>query len=328
MSAYAIALTRPKEPLERIELDLAPPGPGEVRVRLEACALGLRDWDVLTLDGVPRLPLIAGQEAVGRVEAVGEGVALGLGVRVAVTPLATTCAACSLCERGLERLCAQAQWHGFHRQGALATHGVFAAQHLVSIGDELSAHQVACLVGSGWSALGALRAAGVGAGQTVAIYGCGGVGHLAIQLARALGARVHVVEPERDRLHLAQSLGAEPGLPSRGVDAAVVCTPSTQAIAQAVRGVTRGGTVMLVGSSPTGRFDVSLADTVFQGLTLRGHVLGSRSDLNEVLELHRRGLVKASVDSAPLEAAIERLWWLRDGGFVGRLVFDCAGTTI
>ena len=323
MRAHAIALTRSKEPLQRIEVELLAPGPGEVRLRIEACALGLRDWDVLTLDAVPRLPLIGGQEAVGRVEVVGEGVELAVGARVAVTPLATSCAACHLCERGLERLCAKAQWHGFHRDGALTTHGHFAAQHLLPVPESLSAHQAACLAGSGWTALGALRLAGVGAGQRVAVFGCGGVGHLAIQCAKALGAAVHVVEPDADRLHLAESLGATAGVPVGGVDVAVVCTPSTQAIGVAARGLQRGGTLMLVGSSPTGRFDVSLADTVFQGLTIRGSLLGSRSDLNEVFELHRRGLVRATIDSAPLESAIERLWWLRDGGFVGRLVFNC-----
>ncbi len=323
MRAHAIALTRSKEPLEPLEVDLPAPAAGEVLLRLEACALGLRDWDVLTLDAVPRLPLIGGQEAVGRVEAVGSGVGLAVGARVAVTPLATSCAACHLCERGLERLCAKAQWHGFHRDGALTTHGVFSAQHLFPLPESVSAHQAACLAGSGWTALGALRSAGVGTGQKVAIFGCGGVGHLAIQFARALGASVHVIEPDADRRHLASALGAEPGLPDGGVDAAVVCTPSTQAIAVAARSLQRGGTLMLVGSSPTGRFDVSLADTVFQGLTIRGGLLGSRSDLIDVFELHRKGLVQATVDSAPLASAVERLWWLRDGGFVGRLVFDC-----
>ncbi len=321
---FAMALTRPKEPLERIERVLLAPSPGEVRLRLEACALGLRDWDVLTLDAVPRLPLIAGQEAVGRVEAVGDGVRLAVGARVLVTPLATTCGGCGWCERGLERLCPKAQWHGFHRDGALATHGVFSAQHLVEVPDELDAHQLACMAGSGWSALGALRLAGLGAGQRVAIFGAGGVGHLAIQFARRLGATVDVVEPDADRRHLAESLGAHVGLTAeRPPDVVLVCTPSTQAIAQATRAVARGGTVMLVGSSPTGRFDASLADMVFQGLTLRGSVLGTQSDLREVLALVRDGAIVATVDSAPLEAAKERLWWLRDGGFIGRLVFDC-----
>jgi propanol-preferring alcohol dehydrogenase len=228
-----------------------------------------------------------------------------------------------LCERGLERFCAKAQWHGFHRDGAMATHGNFAADELLEVAQDLSAHQVASLVGSGWSALGALRVAGVGAGQKVAIFGCGGVGHLAIQFAEGLGAAVHVIEPDADRRHLGESLGATPGLPEGGVDVALVCTPSTQAIAAAARGLARGGTMVLVGASPTGRFEVSLADTVFQGLTIRGNVLGSRSDLLEVIELHRRGAVRATVDSAPLDRAIDRLWWLRDGGFVGRLVFDC-----
>lgn len=324
MRAHAVALTRPKEALERLELDLPSPGPGEVRLRIEACALGLRDWDVLTLDAVPHLPLIAGQEAVGRVEAAGHGVALSVGARVAMTPLASSCSACHLCERGLERLCAQAQWHGFHRDGALSTHGIFKAQHLVSIDDSLDAHQIACLAGSGWSALGALRVAGLGAGQSVGIFGCGGVGHLAIQFAHALGARsVCVVEPDAGRANLAQSLGAAIGIALNSVDVALVCTPSAQAIAHAARTVARGGTLVLTGSSPTGRYDLSLADTVFQGLTIRGNLLGSRSDLNEVFELHRKGLVRATVDSAPLASAIERVWWLRDGGFVGRLVFDC-----
>ena len=101
----AAALVRAKEPLQLITRDLPLPAAGEVTLQLEACAPGLSDWDVAMLDGLPRTPLILGDEGGGRVVAIGEGVGLAVGTRVAVTPLASTCSACPLCERVLAQYC-------------------------------------------------------------------------------------------------------------------------------------------------------------------------------------------------------------------------------
>lgn len=322
MTTRAVALRAAKEPLVMLERSLPAPGLGEVRLSIEACALGGADWNLAMLDALPHLPLVLGQEAVGRVEAVGPGVgALTVGQRVGLTPLATTCGGCELCERGLERYCARATFHGLQRDGALAEAAVVAAQHLVALPDGADAALLAPLLGSGWAALGALRTGGVGAGLAVGVFGVGGVGHLAVQYAAHLGARVMAVEPDEARAALAVELGATLAEAPDALDVAVVCTPSTQAIGQAFQSVKRFGCVVLAGSSPAGRFDLSLHAAVARGITVRGSTLGSAADLREVLSLQAAGVGVPRVERHRLEEAPALLYALRDGGFVGRLVF-------
>lgn len=325
----AAALVRAKEPLELIDRELPPPAPGEVTLKLEACALGLSDWDVAMLDGLPRLPVVLGAEGVGRVVARGDGVALAVGQRVAVTPLAFTCGACALCERGLEQYCAKVEVHGFGRDGALTTFGNFRTQHLVPIDEGLDAAQVCAVLSAAWSALGGVQAAGLGNGQSVAVFGVGGVGAQVVQIARMRGARVFAVEPEADRRELALSLGAERALrPDEAqalkhtVHASILCTPSTQAIVQAHRALQPAGTLVLLGGGPATRFDLPLFDTVARGITVKGSFLGSRSELLEVLEWLRAGRLQAPLVRVPLSEAPARLYALRDLGFLGRLVFE------
>lgn len=328
-ASLAAALVAAKEPLKLIHRTLPPPAKGEVTLKLEACALGLSDWDVAMLDGLPRLPVVLGGEAVGRVLASGEGVSLGAGQRVAVTPLASTCGACALCERGLEQYCARLQVHGFGRDGALATTGNFLAQHLLPIDESHDAAKLSAVLTSGWSALGGIQAAAIGNGMSVAVFGIGGVGALVVQVARMRGARVIAVEPEEDRRALALRLGAERALHpndamglKHSMHAAVVCTPSTQAIVHAHRALLPAGNLVLMGGGPSTRFDLPLFDIVTRGISIRGSFLGSRSELLEVLERVKAGTLEAPFIRAPLSEAPERLYSLRDLGFLGRLVFD------
>ena len=294
------------------------PGPGEVQLRVEACALGQWDWNLLTLDAPPRLPLVPGAEAVGVVEAAGEGAAYSVGARVLVTPLAQSCGACEACRAGDARWCAAARFVGTHVDGALGTHLTLPAQHLVPA-PASAADVAACLGGSAWTAVGAVRATGLTSGARCGVFGVGGVGHLVVQLAAARGLSVMAddVDPERRALGIA--LGASPM--RAGLDAAVVCTPSMQALQHAVKLVRPGGVVVVVGSSPTGRVDLPLADVVARGVSVRGSVLGSSRDLADALVLASSGALRPRTTPAPLDEAVERLWKLRDGGFTGRLVF-------
>lgn len=332
----AVVLERAKEALVVRDVTPRAPGPGEVRLRVEACALGQWDWNLVTLDAPPRLPLVPGVEAVGVVEARGPGVSLDLGARVVVTPLASSCGACEDCQRGEARWCAQARFVGVHFDGALADQVTLPAQHLAPV-PALPAAAAACLGGSAWTAVGAVRATGLQPWARLGVFGVGGVGHLVVQAARARGLEVLVddIDPERKALglELATSIGGarRPGVeppaepPDAGaasfLDGAVVCTPSVQAMQAAVRRVRPGGVVVVVGTSPTGRVDLSLAEVVARGVTVTGCALGSAKDLGDAMGLVNAGVLKPVTRAVPLDEAVARLWQLRDGGYVGRLVF-------
>jgi alcohol dehydrogenase, propanol-preferring len=325
-----VQLSKPKEAVEVVKRALPIPGAGEVRVRIEACALGQLDWNLLTLDAPPRLPLVPGHEAVGVVEATGSGCMLRPGDRVLVTPLASSCGQCAACRGRDARYCSAALWRGMHVDGALSTHLVTAERGLVPLElpigvdplpDVLPASLAATLAlcgGSLWTAVGAVNSLGLLNPSRVAIFGVGGVGHLAVQVTRALGHEVFASDADPERMTMARALGAKPL--EGAVDAAVVCTPSTQALQQAVRLLRAGGRIALAGSSPTGRVDLSVADLVWRGLTIRSGLLGTRGDLEEGVGLLFSGKVKPSVEVITLDDVPAKLWALRDLGFPGRLV--------
>jgi propanol-preferring alcohol dehydrogenase len=319
----AVVFTHPREAPVAIDWPAQTPGPGQARVRVEACGLGVADFGFFQLDALPRQPLVPGLEAVGVVEAVGAGVTTPLGTRVGLTPLVRSCRACALCERGLERWCEGAQLHGWHVDGFLARSVVVDEAQLLPLGTDDDPAVMASLFATGWTALSAVRATGLGAGARVGVIGVGGLGHLVVQCARALGVDVAAVDVDPARQALATALGAAKGVSGR-LDAVVVCTPSTQAIQLAVRSVGRGGVVVLAATSPSVRFDLSLFDTVMRGVSLRPAFLGARHELDDVLGLYRRGQLVPRVTRVRLEDVPQRFWALRDGGFEGRLVATMA----
>ena len=217
-----IQLRSAREAVEVVETSHRQPLEGEVQLRIEACALGQLDWNLLTLDAPPRLPLVPGHEAVGVVEAVGAGGALRVGDRVLVTPLAASCGQCPACRGHDARHCHGASWRGMHVDGALGTHLVTREQLLVplelplgvdalpSVLPRALASTLALCGGSLWTAVGAVNALGLVNPSRVAIFGVGGVGHLAIQVARALGHEVFAADPDPERVALALTLGARP----------------------------------------------------------------------------------------------------------------------
>ncbi len=314
-----IQLRKAREAVEVVEVALQDPGGGEVLLRIEACALGQLDWNLLTLDAPPRLPLVPGHEAVGIVEAIGPDVTLKVGTRVLVTPLASSCGACTVCRNNCARHCLQARWRGVHVDGVLGTHAVVPAAAVVALSSAIPfSPSLALCGGSLWTAVGALRALNLVKPSRVVIIGVGGVGHLSIQVARAFGHEVFAVDVDPARIELGLELGA---LKVSGlVDAAVVCTPSAQALQQAMRLVKPGGHLALVGSSLAGRVDLSLAELVWRGLTLHAGILGSTEDLAESIALYWEHQVRPRVELVNLDAVPERLWALRDLGFSGRLI--------
>lgn len=327
----AARLAAPRGSVAVESVPVAEPGTGEVLLRMEACGLCHSDLFVASLEKLPLLPLTLGHEGIGRVESLGAGVTdFAVGDRAGVTFLASTCGACDLCRAGRERFCPRQLNFGYTVSGVLAGYAVVPAPLLFKVPDTLSAAQAAPLCCAGWTAWGALREAGLHPGQSVALFGMGGLGHLAIQYARHLGLRVAAVDAVPFKLDMARALGADVAVDAAdagrtlqkqwgGADAAIVLTGSPAAIQQAFRSLKRTGTLVASGLS-TNQYELPIVDTVLKGISIRGSYLGTRGDLAEVFRLAQSGVGRAHVEAHSLDEAPAMLEKMRQGEIQGRAV--------
>jgi propanol-preferring alcohol dehydrogenase len=253
-----------------------------------------------------------------------------VGDRVGITFLASTCGACELCQGGRERFCPRQLNFGYTVQGVLSGYAVVPVPLLLRVPERLPAAEAAPLCCAGWTAYGALREAGLRPGQSVAIFGMGGLGHLAIQYARHLGLRVAAVDVSEAKLEMARGLGAELAVPAEdagralhkqwgGADAALVLTGSPGAIQQAFRALKRTGALILSGLS-TNQYELPIVDTVLKGVSIRGSYLGSRGDLEEVFRLAQAGVGQPHVEQHALDEVPEVFEQMRRGEILGRAV--------
>lgn len=297
---------------------LGEPGDGEVLLRMEACGICHSDLFVCGLEKLPLSPLTLGHEGIGRVEAVGAGVTeWSAGDRAGITFLGTTCGSCEWCRAGRERFCPRQTNFGYTLQGALGEYAMVPAAALVRVPEDIAAADAAPLCCAGWTAYGALREAGLRAGQSVALFGYGGLGHLALQMALDQGLRVAVSDPSEEKQAMARAAGAEGE--ARNVDAAIVFTAAPAAIPQAFKALRRNGTLILVGLATT-TYELPLVETVLKGITIRGSYLGSRDDLAAVFGLARRGVLRPHVHTHGLEETPALLEQLKRGELAGRAV--------
>lgn len=327
----AAVLAAPRGNVIVTSIPVAEPGPGEVLVQMEACGLCHSDLFVSSLEKLPLLPLTLGHEGIGRIAALGPGVTgFSVGDRAGITFLASTCGACDLCRTGRERFCARQLNSGYTVHGALAAFAVAPASLLVRVPDTLPAAEAAPLCCAGWTAYGALREAALQPGQSVALFGMGGLGHLAVQYARYLGLRVAVVDTSEPKLEMARALGAELALLAPdagrtlqkqwgGAHAAIVFTGSPAAIQQAFRSLQRTGTLVTSGLS-TNQYELPIVDTVLKGISIRGSYLGTREDLKEVFHLAGSGVGRAHIEPHTLDETPALLEKMRRGEILGRAV--------
>lgn len=309
---------------------LGEPGPGEVLVRMEACGICHSDLFVAGLEKLPLAPVTLGHEGIGRVEAIGAGVSgWQTGDRVGITFLGTTCGTCELCTSGRERFCAKQTNFGYSLHGALTQYAIAPAAALVRVPD-LPAEQIAPLCCAGWTAYGGLQQAGLEAGQTVALFGMGGLGHLALQMAKLRGWKVAAVDLSEEKLAMARADGADLAVQAEtagrtlqkelgGVDAAIVLTPSPAAIQQAFKSLKRNGKLVFVGIS-VNSYELPLVDTIVKGIQMRGSYLGPKQDLEDVFALAREGKIKPHVETHSLDETPATLERLKRGEVAGRAV--------
>jgi alcohol dehydrogenase, propanol-preferring len=329
----SVVLPAARAPVAVVEVPIPEPAPGHVLVKMEACGICHSDLFIAGMEKPPLLPLVLGHEGIGRVEKIGPGVnSVSLGDRVGITFLASSCGACEWCRSGRERFCPRQTNSGYTVQGVLAGYASICAQHLVRVPDTLAAAVAAPLCCAGWTAYHAVREAGLQPGNTLAIFGMGGLGHLAVQYARHAQLRVVAVDVSEEKLALAREVGAEVTVLAEnagrslqkdrgGVDAAVVFTASTAAIGQALRSLKRCGTLVLVGLAH-GSFEMPVVDTVLKGITIRGSFLGTREDLEHVFRLAAEGAVRPRIERHTIDEAPELLQRMHRGELVGRAVVE------
>ena len=330
------------QPLALREWDVPEPGPGQIVVKTEACGVCHTDLHAANGDWPvkPTLPFIPGHEAIGPVVAVGAGVTIVKeGDRVGVPWLHSACGHCEYCLKAWETVCAQAQYGGYTKNGGFAEYILADPNYVAHIPDGLSSIEAAPLVCAGITTYKGIKETGAKPGEWIAVSGAGGLGHLAIQYARAMGLSVAAIDIDDTKLEHAKRLGADLAINAKAGDPAealkkatgggahgvLITAPSLPAFKQGVAMTRKRGTCVLVGLPP-GEFPVSLFDVVVDCITIRGSFVGTRQDMAEALAFAAEGKVKANIELQPLSAINEVLGRLQRGDVAARVVLDFAGS--
>jgi alcohol dehydrogenase, propanol-preferring len=309
----------------------------EVLIEVEAC--GVCHSDVHVADGdwpqlvpITKKPLILGHEIAGRVVEKGESVSeLEIGDRVGVPWVHWTCGECDFCRDGNENLCSKQEITGVTVDGGYAEFVKAPGSHALKIPDALSCVDAAPLFCAGLTVYRALKRAKIDAGQRLAVFGVGGLGHLAVQIGRGMGAVVTAVDVSEEKLEHARNFGASATLNAastnvvkelrRGGSAhvALVTSAAKAAYDTAFPCVRPGGMLLAVGlpSEP-----ICFAPILMAALEVRiqASSVGTRQDMREMLAMAAAGKVRSEVTTRPLAQANEVLEELRQGRVSGRIV--------
>lgn len=331
----AILLDKPapieQNPLRYADYDDPLPNEDEVLIRIKACGVCRSNLNVI--EGVysrlkipSKSPIIPGHEIIGVIEKTGPDVHnLAVGDRVGIQPLYSACGSCEYCVSGREHLCMSRLITGETVDGGYAEYIKGKANFLYRVPPNMKDHEAAPLFCPGVTAHRAVKQAGLSAGKTAAIFGIGGVGHVAVQFAKMTGAKVVAVSRSERKLDLALRMGADKALAQDDnlvsemkrigyADAAIVFAPSQEAIDRAQRITKPGGTIVL---GVTG--DITNLMFFFEK-TIKGTAIGTRLDMREVLEIASSGKIKISTETHPLNKAPEVLAKLKRGEIEGRAV--------
>ncbi len=326
------------KPLSIEEVAIPTPGYGEVLVKVVAS--GVCHTDVHAADGdwpvKPKLPLIPGHEGVGYVAAVGPGVKhLKEGDPVGVPWLHDACGCCEHCTTGWETLCEGQHDTGYSCDGGYADYVIAAADYVGKLPDNPDFISMAPILCAGVTTYKGLKETEARPGEWVVISGIGGLGHVAVQYAKAMGLHVAAVDVGDDKLELAKKLGADATVNARtedvgaavnkvtggGAHGVLVTAVSRAAFADALKMVRRRGTISLVGLPP-GDFPTPIFDVVLKRITIRGSIVGTRRDLAEAIEFAAEGKVKPTVHTDKLENINGIFDKLRKGEVEGRVVLE------
>lgn len=327
-------------PLVIRELEIPTPGPGQVLVKTEACGVCHTDLHAANGDWPvkPTLPFTPGHEGIGIVTALGSGVtAVKEGDRVGVPWLYSACGHCEYCLAAREPVCAEAQFGGYTKNGGFAEYIIADPNYVAHIPAQLVARDAAPLICAGITSYKGLKETQAKAGEWVVVSGVGGLGHLGIQYAKAMGLLVCAVDIDDGKLEHAKRLGADITINAKNGDAAVevkratnggahgvlITAPSLSAFKQGVGMTRKWGTCVLVGIPP-GEFPTPLFEVVANCITIRGSFVGNRRDMAEALAFAAAGKVKADIELQPLSAINQVFDRLAHGDVPSRVVLNFA----
>ena len=323
------------KPLAIQEVPVPQPNENQVLVRIAAtgiCHTDLHaahgDWPVK-----PKPPFIPGHEGVGTVVALGRAVrSVKEGDRVGIPWLHTACGYCVHCRTGWETLCASQLNSGYSINGSFAEYALADPGYVGRLPSNLEWGPAAPILCAGVTVYKGLKETEVHPGEWVVISGIGGLGHMAVQYAKAMGMHVAAVDVHPEKLELAKSLGAEIALNAQAVDVAaemqklvngahgaLVTAVSPRAFEQAFDTLRPHGTMSLVGLPP-GKMSLPIFNLVLKRLTVRGSIVGTRQDLEEALTFAGSGAVSAHFSWDELENINDIFARMEDGKIDGRIV--------
>jgi alcohol dehydrogenase, propanol-preferring len=319
------------------EVDKPEAGPGEVVVKVETA--GLCHTDIHAAHGdwpvKPSPPFIPGHEGVGIVEQVGPGVLIPqVGDRVAMPWIGEACGVCHYCIDGWETLCHKQVNTGYGVDGSYAEYAKAKAAYVARVPDSIDPLDASVLTCAGVTTYKAVKLSGARPGWLVAVFGIGGLGHLAVQYAKISGATVVAVDVTDEKLELATELGADHVVNALtedpieriqaldGAHAAISVAVAPKVIEQAFGSLRRGGTLVFVAMPADNNVSLPIFETVLNGLTIRGSIVGTRKDLAEVFALHVQGRTRVIRETRKLEEVNECFEEVEKGDVKARIVFD------
>jgi propanol-preferring alcohol dehydrogenase len=337
-STYRAAVVqRFREPLTIEQVPRPDLAPGQVRVKVEAsglCATDIHaahgDWPVK-----PTPPFVPGHEGVGIVAELGPGVReVAVGDRVAMPWLAYACGVCDYCVSGRETLCHEQKNMGYSIDGGFGEYATAFARYVVGVPEGIDPLDAGPLTCAGVTMYKAVAEGGTRSTDLVAVFGVGGLGHLAIQYAAIAGGRVVAVDLHDEKLELARELGAEFTVNASkedaveaiqglgGADQAHAIAASPKAFQQAFGSLRRGGTLVFVGLPADNQVQLPIFESVLGGIRTVGSIVGTRADLREVFELHAAGRTRVIREVRPLDTVNESMAEVEAGRVAARVVFE------
>ena len=331
MRAMVLREAKPIEenPLEMMEVPQPSPGPDEVLIRIRAC--GVCHTDLHEVEGdlpLPKLPLIPGHEIAGVVEGVGsEVVRFRVGDRVGVPWLYSTCGKCDFCRRGLENLCENARFTGYHVDGGYAQFVVVPEAFAYHLPQGFSDAKATPLLCGGVIGYRALKLSQVRPGERLGLYGFGSSAHMVIQIARHWGCEVYVFTRSEEHRRHALELGAAwvggaKDTPPHKLDSSIIFAPAGWIVPEALRVLRKGGTLALAGIHMTPIPEMDYDTLLYHERTVRSVANSTRQDVVELLRLAEAMRIRTDVQVFPLEEANHVLQLLKRAQIRGTAVLE------